>query len=87
MNSSTNEYIFQVTPTVDGQLWGNSDDLQFDIYWTFSNGDVKTQIEFDITRSSPGGVTFNLKKGINTIEAAMFVGEQRVSTEITIEIQ
>lgn len=85
-NASTNEYIFQVVPTVDSVEWGGSDDLQFDIYWTFSNGDTKTQIEFDITRTSPGGVTFILAEGVNTIEAAMFVGDKRISSEVTVEI-
>lgn len=84
-SSSLQTYIFNAVPYVNGTAWGNSE--TFDVYWSFTNNGVETELESSLSQTRLGGITRKLDKGINVIKATIFYEGNSYYAETQITIQ
>ncbi len=86
LQQNQTKYLFAATMLIDGREWGNSNEYAFDIYWTFSNQNISTQIEFDVSRDNPSGITQILAPGRNIVNAKVYYETRVIEKELVINI-
>lgn len=85
--NNSNLYIFKAIALVDGEEYGNSSELTFDVLWTVTGEDILSHMEVDVSLDRPSNYQVKLTPGSYTITATIFVLNVEFNKTIQLEVE